>query len=91
MSGTESTGGHPNGISRRAFVHREKAQAASPITYVTKDDAPILTVHGSADRVVPYDQAIRLDAALKKTGVRATSSRSPVPGTVTSAPSRMPG
>jgi dipeptidyl aminopeptidase/acylaminoacyl peptidase len=49
--------------------HPDKAQAASPITYITPNDPPILTVHGSADRAVPYDQAIRLDAALRKAGV----------------------
>ncbi len=46
-----------------------RAQAASPITYVTANDPPVLTVHGDADRAVPYDQAVRLDAALRKAGV----------------------
>lgn len=46
-----------------------KAQAASPIAYVTADDPPVLTVHGDADRAVPYDQAVRLDAALRQAGV----------------------
>ena len=48
-----------------------KAKAASPITYVTANDPPVLTVHGTDDRIVPYDQAVRLDAALKKAGVPA--------------------
>ena len=48
-----------------------KAKAASPITYVTPNDPPVLTVHGTEDRIVPYDQAVRLDAALKKAGVPA--------------------
>jgi acetyl esterase/lipase len=47
----------------------EKAKSASPITYVTPNDPPVLTVHGTADRTVPYDQAVRLDAALRKAGV----------------------
>jgi acetyl esterase/lipase len=47
----------------------EKAKAASPITYVTANDPPVLTVHGTKDRTVPYDQAVRLDAALRKAGV----------------------
>jgi acetyl esterase/lipase len=46
-----------------------KAKAASPITYVTANDPPVLTVHGTKDRTVPYDQAVRLDAALRKAGV----------------------
>ena len=47
----------------------EKAKAASPITYVTAKNPPVLTVHGTKDRTVPYDQAVRLDAALRKAGV----------------------
>jgi acetyl esterase/lipase len=47
----------------------DKANSASPITYVTLNDPPVLTVHGTADRTVPYDQAVRLDAALRKAGV----------------------
>ena len=31
----------------------EKAKAASPITYVTANDPPVLTVHGTKDRTVP--------------------------------------
>lgn len=47
----------------------QKAKAASPITYVTPNDPPVLTVHGTRDRTVPYDQAVRFDAALRKAGV----------------------
>jgi acetyl esterase/lipase len=46
-----------------------KARAASPLTYVTANDPPVLTVHGDRDSTVPYDQAVRLDAALRKAGV----------------------
>jgi acetyl esterase/lipase len=48
---------------------------ASPITYVTLGDPPVLTVHGTEDAVVPYDQAVRLDVALRKAGVRSTLVR----------------
>jgi acetyl esterase/lipase len=47
----------------------EKAKAASPITYVTANDPPMLTVHGTRDPTVPYDQAVRMDATLRKAGV----------------------
>jgi len=47
-------------------------RAASPITYVSKDDPPILTVHGTADPVVPVDQATEFDAAMKKAGASHT-------------------
>lgn len=45
------------------------SKAASPMTYVTPNDAPVLTVHGTEDRTVPYDQAVRMDVELPKAGV----------------------
>jgi acetyl esterase/lipase len=56
-------------ISGALRENPNKAKAASPITYVTANDPPVLTVHGTKDRTVPYDQAVRLDAALRKVGV----------------------
>jgi acetyl esterase/lipase len=46
-----------------------KAKGASPVTYVDEGDAPTLTLHGDEDMTVPYDQGVRLDAALKKAKV----------------------
>ncbi len=46
----------------------EQYKAASPITYVSKDVCPILTIHGTADPLVPVDQAVQFDAAMKKAG-----------------------
>jgi hypothetical protein len=40
VSGIESTGGHPEGISRRVFVQSGQSTGRARITYVTKDDAP---------------------------------------------------
>lgn len=45
---------------------------ASPITKVTKDSPPILTIHGSNDDIVPYSQATALHEVLKKAGVKET-------------------
>ena len=42
--------------------------AASPVRYVDADDPPVLTLHGTADPVVPFDQAERLHAALREAG-----------------------
>jgi acetyl esterase/lipase len=42
----------------------ERAREASPATHVSPGDAPVLTLHGTADRTVPYDQAVRLHRAL---------------------------
>jgi acetyl esterase/lipase len=50
----------------------ERAKQASPITYVTKDDPPFLVVHGTDDKTVPYDQAVRFHAAQKQAGINTT-------------------
>jgi acetyl esterase/lipase len=50
----------------------EAYRVASPITYVSKEDPPILTIHGTADPIVPPDQATTFDAAMKKAGGRHT-------------------
>lgn len=46
----------------------EVARRASPLTYVRKDNPPIITIHGDADTVVPYDHAVRLHQSLEKAG-----------------------
>ena len=45
------------------------AASASPLTYVDRTDASILTFHGTADTVVPVSQAIRLSEAMTKAGL----------------------
>lgn len=50
----------------------EDIRAFSPVTYVTSDDAPVFTVHGKADLLVPYVQAERLDDALRRAGIAHT-------------------
>ena len=47
------------------------AALANPITHITKNDAPFLTFHGDADKLVPVSQSVLLDAALKKAGVES--------------------
>lgn len=46
------------------------ARAASPLTHLSADDPPILTVHGTADGVVPIAQAEEFDAAARRLGAR---------------------
>lgn len=49
---------------------REVARSVSPLTYVTSDLPPILTIHGDSDPVVPYEQnAVQLKQALDEAGV----------------------
>ena len=50
----------------------EDIRAFSPVTYITGDDAPVFTVHGKADLLVPSVQAERLDKALRGVGVAHT-------------------
>ena len=47
----------------------EIAERVSPLTYVRPGLPPILTIHGDADLIVPYDHSLRLHAALEKAGV----------------------
>lgn len=47
---------------------KELAAAMSPLTYASKPGAPILTIHGTSDQLVPYQHAVRLHEKLKKAG-----------------------
>ena len=51
--------------------NKKSANNASPITYVTMDDAPILIVHGTDDPLVPFNQAVIFHSALRKAGVKS--------------------
>jgi acetyl esterase/lipase len=48
-----------------------EAQAVriSPLTYLRKGLPPLLTIHGTADQLVPYNHAVRLHAGLQEAGV----------------------
>jgi acetyl esterase/lipase len=47
----------------------ELARRVSPLTYVRPNLPPIITIHGTADPDVPYEQSVRLHDALEKAGV----------------------
>ena len=49
--------------------NKDKARSASPVTYVTSDDAPMFIAHGTADPLVPYNQTETFAAALGKSKV----------------------
>jgi dipeptidyl aminopeptidase/acylaminoacyl peptidase len=51
---------------------KEKTRQASPLTHVSKGDAPHLHVHGTKDPLVPFHQSQIYHAALKKVGVEST-------------------
>jgi len=52
--------------------------AASPITHVSKSSPPVLLMHGDSDDVVPYEQSVAMEAALKAAG--ATVKLVTIPG-----------
>jgi acetyl esterase/lipase len=67
-----------DGPNRRTFavqwlgsaLNREEiAKRVSPIEYVRSGLPPVMMIHGDADPVVPYQQTVRLKAALDKVGV----------------------
>ena len=58
-------GGTPDEVS-------ETYRVASPITYVSQDDPPILTLHGDKDLLVPIAQATMLDERMKEAGADHT-------------------
>jgi len=45
---------------------------ASPLTYVSKDDPPVLTLQGDRDQLVPVEQATILDEKMKAVGAAHT-------------------
>ena len=47
----------------------ELARRASAVNHLSPDDPPLLTVHGTADQLVPYVQAEELAAAARRAGV----------------------
>ncbi|MXY27710.1 alpha/beta hydrolase [Candidatus Poribacteria bacterium] len=48
--------------------HEDRVARANPITYVSKDDPPILIIHGDQDKLVPYHQSVLLKDALEAIG-----------------------
>jgi dipeptidyl aminopeptidase/acylaminoacyl peptidase len=50
----------------------ERADAASPLTYVGRREAPIMLLHGGSDALVPHGQSVLLYEALKANGSTAT-------------------
>jgi len=53
-------------------TNKEEARKASPTTYVSRDAAPFLIMHGDQDKTVPLSQSEMLADALKKAGADVT-------------------
>ena len=52
--------------------HKDRVARANPVTYVSKDDPPMLIIHGDQDKLVPYHQSVLLKNALEGAGVVVT-------------------
>lgn len=50
----------------------QRYKAASALTYVTADAPPILSIHGTVDEAVPFEQSQLLDQAMKRVGAEHT-------------------
>ncbi len=55
------------GGSRDEFP--ERYAEGSPITHLSADDPPVLILHGTADRTVPYSQSVTLTQKLDELGI----------------------
>jgi acetyl esterase/lipase len=73
MGGRHNDPGSPESklIGGPIQERQEATRNASPTTYVSKDDAPFMFIHGTQDPAVPFSQSELLQAALKKVGVEA--------------------
>lgn len=67
INGVPAFGGVDGGI----LAHPLAAERANPINYITKNSAPMLLMHGTADNVVSPAQTDLLFQALKNHGVEA--------------------
>jgi acetyl esterase/lipase len=72
LIGAGLLGAAPGSLEARMY------RDASPINFVSPDDPPTLLVHGDADVTVPFEQSVRMSAALKSSGV--DTEFLPVPG-----------
>jgi len=53
------------------------ARSASPLRHVSSDDAAFLLEHGDADELIPFEQAVAMEAALRAAGVPVRLRRVP--------------
>lgn len=70
---THNDAGSPESLLVGGPIQQNKATSrnASPLTHVSRDDVPILIVHGTDDPLVPFNQSERFLKALVKAGVQA--------------------
>ncbi len=52
-----------------ADMAADRIKDVSPVSFVSKDDPPMLIIHGDADKIVPFEHAKSLERAMKDCGV----------------------
>ncbi len=67
----QSTKDYPEALLLGGTIsdRQDAAREASPVTHISKGDAPFFTAHGTNDPLVPFDQGKELHAALQLAGV----------------------
>ena len=58
-------------FGERMQLSKDEAALISPVTYVDKDSAPLLLLHGDGDKLVPLKQSEILLAKYKEAGAPA--------------------
>lgn len=53
-------------MGKRLTEAGDAMKEGSPVTWITAKSAPVFTIHGTADRIVPVKQAVRLDEVLRE-------------------------
>jgi acetyl esterase/lipase len=56
-------------LGARSTDRPDLAAKASPMTYLSKDDAAILSFHGTKDPLVPHNQSTKLAEAMSRVGL----------------------
>lgn len=56
-------------LKNNQSIEYKRAKEASPITYVSADDAPFLLLHGDQDEAVPFKLSVMMEDALKEVQV----------------------
>ena len=59
-------------LGGRVRDHIELARLASPVAFVDRRSVPFLLLHGQNDPIVPVQQSVVFDAALRRAGVEST-------------------
>lgn len=58
----------------------ERAREASPRQHVTRDDPPMLLIHGDKDYLIPANQSDQMAATLRDSGIRHQAIHLPLEG-----------